>query len=107
MTKIKRSHSRSPPNANKRLDIEYMAAIRRPAGRHCAEVCRHLPSRRILELLLGAAPSGERALTIAMLTIVSQFELSVSVVYTANPLSRDGVSIGVGSLRSRLLRLRG
>lgn len=39
---------------------------------------------RISELLLGAAPSGEAPLTIAILTIVSQFKLSVSVVYTAN-----------------------
>jgi hypothetical protein len=37
---------------------------------------------RISELLLGA-PSGDTALTIAILTIVSQFELSVSVVHTA------------------------
>ena len=62
---------------------------------------------RISELLLGAAPSGDAALTIAILTIVSQFELSVSVVYTANPLSGDGVSIDVEYLPSRLLRLRG
>ena len=45
---------------------------------------------RIAELLLGAPPSGETSLTIAILTIVSQFELSVSAVYTANPLSGDG-----------------
>jgi hypothetical protein len=38
---------------------------------------------RISELLLGAAPSGDPALTIAILTIVSQFELSVSMVHTA------------------------
>jgi hypothetical protein len=40
---------------------------------------------RIAEMLLGAPPSGDTALTIAILTIVSQFELSVSVVYTASP----------------------
>ena len=62
---------------------------------------------RISELLLGAAPSGDAPLTIAILTIVSQFELAVSVVYTANPLSGDGVSIDVEYLPSRLLRLRG
>ena len=62
---------------------------------------------RISELLLGAAPSGESALTIAILTIVSQFELAVSVVYTANPLSGDGVSIDVEYLPQRILRLRG
>jgi hypothetical protein len=62
---------------------------------------------RISELLLGAAPRGEAPLTIAILTIVSQFELSVSVVYTANTLSGDGVSIDVECISSRILRLRG
>jgi hypothetical protein len=62
---------------------------------------------RIAEMLLGASPSGDTALTIAILTIVSQFELSVSVVYTANPLSGDGISIDVEYIPSRLLGLRG
>ena len=62
---------------------------------------------RISELLLGAAPSGDAPLTIALLTIVSQFELAVSVVYTANPLSGDGISIDVEYIPSRILRLRG
>jgi hypothetical protein len=62
---------------------------------------------RIAEQLLGASPSGDTALTIAILTIVSQFELSVSAVYTANPLSGDGISIDVEYVPSRLLRLRG
>lgn len=62
---------------------------------------------RIAEMLLGAAPSGDTGLTIAILTIVSQFELSVSVVYTATPLSGDGISIDVEYIPSRLLRLRG
>jgi hypothetical protein len=62
---------------------------------------------RISELLLGAAPGGDAALTVAILTIVSQFELAVSVVYTANPLSGEGVSIDVEYLPQRLLRLRG
>jgi len=62
---------------------------------------------RIAEMVLGAAPSGDNGLTIAILTIVSQFELSVSVVYTANPLSGDGISIYVEYIPSRLLRLRG
>jgi hypothetical protein len=61
---------------------------------------------RIAELLLGATPSGDTALTIAILTIVSQAELSVSAVYTANPLSGDGVSIDVDYIPSRILRLR-
>src|SRR5450631_765646 len=62
---------------------------------------------RIAEMLLGASPSGDAALTIAILTIVSPFELSVSVVYTANPLSGDGISIDVEYLPPRLLGLRG
>lgn len=62
---------------------------------------------RIAEMLLGAAPSGDTGLTIAILTIVSQFELSVSVVYTANPLNGDGISIDVEYIPTRLLRLRG
>ena len=63
---------------------------------------------RIAEMLLGAAPRVETPrLTIAILTIVSQFELSVSVVYTANPLARDGISIDVEYLPSQLLGLRG
>jgi hypothetical protein len=61
---------------------------------------------RISELLLGAAPSGEAPLTIALLTMVSQFELAFSVVYTANPLSGDGISIDVEYIPSRMLRLR-
>jgi hypothetical protein len=58
---------------------------------------------RIAEMLLGAPPSGETALTIAILTIVSQFELSVSAVYTANPLSGDGISIDVEYIPSQRL----
>jgi hypothetical protein len=51
---------------------------------------------------------GEAPLTIALLTIVSQFELAVSVVYTATPLSGDGISIDVEYIiPSRILRLRG
>ena len=62
---------------------------------------------RIAELLLGAPPSGDTGLTIAILTIVSLVELSVSAVYTANPLSGDGISIDVEYIPSRRLRLRG
>jgi hypothetical protein len=61
---------------------------------------------RIAELLLGAPPSGETAITIAILTIVSLVELSVSAVYTASPLSGDGVSIDVEYIPARRLRLR-
>jgi hypothetical protein len=54
---------------------------------------------RIAEML--PAPSGETPLTIAILSIFSQFELSVSAVYTANPLSGDGISIDVEYIPSR------
>jgi hypothetical protein len=62
---------------------------------------------RIAELLLGAPPSGDTGLTIAILTIVSLVELSVSAVYTANPLSGNGISIDVEYIPSRRLGLRG
>jgi hypothetical protein len=62
---------------------------------------------RIAEMLLGASPSGETSLTIAILSIVSQLELSVSAVYTATPLSGDGISIDVEYIPSRLMVLRG
>ena len=62
---------------------------------------------RIAELLLGAPPSGDTGLTIALLTIVSLVELSVSAVYTANPLSGDGVSIDVEYIPSRRLVVGG
>ena len=61
---------------------------------------------RIAELLLGAPPSGDTGLTIAILTIVSPFELSVSAVYTANSLSGDGISIDVEYIPSQRLGLR-
>jgi hypothetical protein len=60
---------------------------------------------RIAELLLGAPPSGETGLIIGILTIVSLFELSVSAVYTANPLSGDGISIDVEYIPERILAL--
>jgi hypothetical protein len=58
---------------------------------------------RITELLLGAPPSGETGLTIGLLTIGSLLELSVSAVYTATPLSGDGISIDVEYIRPRRL----
>jgi len=54
---------------------------------------------RIAEIL--PASSGETPLTIAILTILSVLELSVSAVYTANPLSRDGISSDVEYIPSR------
>jgi hypothetical protein len=62
---------------------------------------------RIAELLVGAPPSGDTGLTIALLTILSLVELSVSAVYTANPLSGDGISIDVEYIPSRRLGLGG
>ena len=60
---------------------------------------------RIAEML--PPPSGEAALTIAILSIVSQLELSISAVYTANPLNRDGISIDVEYIPSRRLGVGG
>ena len=54
---------------------------------------------RIAEML--PPPSGEAALTIAILSIFSSLELSVSAVYTASPLSGDGISIDVEYIPSR------
>ena len=56
---------------------------------------------KIAEML--PPPSGETPLTIAILSIVSPVELSVSAVYTANPLSGDGISIDVEYIPSRRL----
>ena len=56
---------------------------------------------RIADML--PAPSGEAPLTIAILSIVSPLELSVSAVYTANPLNGDGISIDVEYIPSRRL----
>ena len=61
---------------------------------------------RIAELLLGAPPTGDTALTIGILTILSVgAELSVSAVYTASPLSGDGISIDVEYIPTRRLGL--
>jgi hypothetical protein len=62
---------------------------------------------RIAELPGVWPPSGDTGLTIAILTIVSLVELSVSAVYTASPLSGDGISIDVEYIPSRRLGLGG
>jgi len=54
---------------------------------------------KIAEML--PPPSGEAALTIAILSILSTLELSVSAVYTASPLSGDGIAIDVEYIPSR------
>ena len=60
---------------------------------------------KIAEML--PPPSGETPLTIAILSIVSTVELSVSAVYTANPLSGDGISIDVEYIASRRMQIGG
>lgn len=60
---------------------------------------------RIADML--TPQSGETPLTIAILSIVSTLELSVSAVYTANPLSGDGISIDVEYIPSRRLEVFG
>ena len=61
---------------------------------------------RISELLLGAQPNGDTALTIAILTIASPLKLSVSAVYRANPPTGDGISIDVEYIPSQRLGAR-
>jgi hypothetical protein len=51
--------------------------------------------------------SGETPLTIAILSIMSTVELSVSAVYTANPLTGDGISIDVEYIPSQRLGFGG
>lgn len=60
---------------------------------------------RIAEML--PPPSGETPLTIAILSIACSVELSVSAVYTANPLNGDGISIDVEYIPGQRLGLRG
>ena len=52
-------------------------------------------------------PNGDTGLTIAILTIWSLVELSVSAVYTASPLSGDGISIDVEYIQSGRLGFSG
>ncbi|MGE3872154.1 MAG: hypothetical protein AB7F74_04260 [Parvibaculaceae bacterium] len=58
---------------------------------------------RITELQLGAPANGDTQLTVAILTIVSLAELTVSAVYTATPLNGDGISIDVEYILPRRL----
>jgi hypothetical protein len=56
----------------------------------------------------GAAPTGDTGLTIGVLTIMSGgADLSISAVYTATPLSGDGISIDVEYIPSRRLQRPG
>ncbi len=83
------------------LNAKAEAIILPPLGATMDDCCR------IAELLLGAPASGETPLTIGILTILSLAELSVSAVYTANPLSGDGISIDVEYIPPRRLSLGG
>ena len=85
------------PTALPKRQIETI--IRPPLAATMDDCCR------IAEML--PAPSGETPLTIALLSIASPLELSVSAVYTANPLNGDGVSIDVEYVPSRLLAIGG
>jgi hypothetical protein len=60
---------------------------------------------RIAEFPQVAPPSGDTGLTIGILMIASLVELAVSAVYTASPLSGDGISIDVEYIPSRRLAL--
>jgi hypothetical protein len=62
---------------------------------------------RIAELQLGAPPIGDAPLTVAIMTILSLAELTVSAVYTASPLSGEGISIDVEYILPRRLGLGG
>ena len=92
--------AREPKVAEPRAGTEEPVTIP-PLGATMDDCCR------ILEMLLGGPPSGDTGLTIAMLTIWSVEELAVSAVYTATPLSGNGISIDVEYIPSGRLALRG
>jgi hypothetical protein len=58
---------------------------------------------RIVEMLLGASPSGSVPLTIGILEILSTVELSVTAVYTATA-GNCAPSIDVEQIQSRIIR---
>ena len=60
---------------------------------------------RLLELLLGAAPSGPVGFTSGVLEIVSLVPLSVTAVYTVSDGSRSAPSIAVNQITPKLLKL--
>lgn len=60
---------------------------------------------RLLELLLGAAPSGPVPLTLGVLQIVSTVELAVSAVYTVADPAGGSTSIDVEEIPARLMTL--
>jgi hypothetical protein len=58
---------------------------------------------RILEMTLGAPPSGPTPLTIGILEILSLEELSVTAVYTASYGGDSAPSIDVQQVVSRVI----
>jgi hypothetical protein len=86
------------PNGTGVLLGRQLESIQLPPLAATMDDCCH-----IVEMLLGAPPSGDMGLTIAILTIASTVELSVSAVYTANPLGGDGISIDVQYIRPHQL----
>ena len=60
---------------------------------------------RLLELLLGAAPSGPVGFTSGVLEIVSIVPLSVTVVYTVSDGSGSAPSIAVNQITPKALKL--
>lgn len=60
---------------------------------------------RILELLLGAPPSGPVPLTVGILEVISTVELSVTAVYTATDGGGGAPSIDVKQIGAKLLTI--
>lgn len=60
---------------------------------------------RLVEMLLGAAPSGSTALYMGVLEILSTKELSVTAVYTASDGEAGGPAIDVHQIRARVLSI--
>ena len=57
---------------------------------------------RILEVLLGAPPSGQMSLTLGILEIISTVELAVTALYTASNGAGCAPSIDVEQIAPRL-----
>jgi hypothetical protein len=53
---------------------------------------------RILELLLGAKPTGPVPLTVGLIEIISPIELNVTAVYTTTDPNNKNPSIDVESI---------
>ncbi len=73
-------------------------AIRLPAHSATMDDCC-----RILELLLGAPPSGQVPITIGIMELISTVELAVTAVYTASSGAGSAPSIDVVQFVPRLL----